>query len=177
MQSILALDVSGKCTGWAYGLPGCDRPTSGTVQWKRYDGEAEDLILRTAGNWLFNQLSVTGAELVFIEAPIKRSGGGYTNPESQAFLLTLQGALRYVAMNVTGVEPKLPASSTVRKVFMGRGGRFDGDPKDLVQTECLRRRFIDPEQVQGDRCDAIALWTYAACQQMPELAFGKGAAV
>lgn len=173
LKSILALDVSGKCTGWCFGVPGCDRPTSGIVQWKRYDGEAEDLILRTAGNWLYHHLLGTAAELVAIEAPIKRSGGGYTNSQSQAFLLSLQGALRYVATAKTGNEVVLAPSNTVRKTFMGKGGNFDGDPKVLVQQECVRRGYIDPEDVQGDRCDAIALWTYMAAQQIPELAYGR----
>ena len=173
MPSILALDVSGKCTGWCFGVPGCERPISGIVSWKQDDQDHEDLVLRRAGNWLVQKLIVTQATLVAIEAPIKRSGGGYTNSRSQAFLISLQGALRYVAMAKTGHVVRLPASNTVRKVFMGRGSQFDGDVKELVQQECVRRGFIDAADAQEDRCDAIALWCAIAAEHDQSLAWTK----
>lgn len=169
MRSILALDVSGKCTGWAFGLPG-DRPISGIVQWRR-EGDTEDEVFRAGGVWLTKQMAALQPEIVAIEAPIKRSGGGYTSPASQTMLLGLQGVLRFVVKAKLPGVAHLVASSTARKTFLGKGGNFDGDVKYLVQQECLRRGFIAPEDLQGDRCDALALWTHMAAQQMRELAF------
>ena len=168
---ILALDISGSVTGWCHGLHDAARPVSGTVSWRRHKDESEDDVLRHAGIWLGQMIATTGAQQVAFEAPIKRSGGGFTNAASQSMLLTLQGGLRFVVVYQTGRPAALVPSSTVRKTFIGKGGNFDGDVKLLVQQECLRRGFIDPDQVQGDRCDAIALWTHMAAKQLPSLAF------
>lgn len=173
LKSILALDVSGRLTGWSYGFPD-DKPTSGYVQWRR-EGDTEDEVFVRALKWLNSQIVAMSPEIVAIEAPIKRSGGGFTNSQSQAMLIGLQGVLRAVVKARLPGRAVLVASSTVRKTFIGKGGNFDGDPKQLVQAECVARGFIAPEDVQGDRCDAIALWTHMAAQQLPFLAHGKPA--
>ena len=175
MPHILALDISGSVTGWCHGAHDAVRPISGTVQWRRHEGEPEDDVLRHAGIWLGQMIATTGADEVAFEAPIKRSGGGFTNSASQAMLMTLQGGLRFVVVYQIRKPADIVPSNTVRKLFLGRGGYFDADPKQLVQAECVRRNFIDPDQVQGDRCDAIALWTYKAAKYRPELKFNPKA--
>lgn len=172
MQSILALDVSGKCTGWAFGSPDCDKPISGTVEWKT-DGATEDEVFLRGQVWLFRQIGALNPQIVAIEAPIKSSGFG-TNPASQAMLIGLQGALRAAVKSKLPGVAHLVASNTARKTFIGKGGGWgDDDPKLLVQQECLRRGYIAPEDVQGDRCDAICLWAHMAAQQIPMLAHGR----
>lgn len=169
MKPILALDVSAKCTGWCFGVPG-DKPVSGIVRWGG-EGVTEDEVFRKGLVWLTQTMTVMSPAIVAIEAPIKASGGGFTNAASQAMLLGLQGVLRAVVKAKLPGAAHLVASSTVRKTFLGKGGHFDGDVKDLVMAEAIRRGFISPEDAQADRCDAIALWTHMAAQQLPELAF------
>lgn len=171
MKSILALDVSARCTGWAFGVPGV-KPASGIVHWSG-EGVTEDEVFRKGLVWLTHQMGVLNPAIVAIEAPIKASGGGFTHAGSQAMLLGLQGALRAVVKAKLPGAAHLVASSTARKTFLGKGGNFDGDVKDLVMAECIRRGFIAPEDAQPDRCDAIALWTHLAAQQLPELAFNR----
>ena len=168
MKSILALDVSARCTGYCFGTPG-NLPVSGIVKWGG-EGVTEDEVFRKGLVWLTQHMSVMTPDIVAIEAPIKASGGGFTNAASQAMLLGLQGVLRAVVKAKLPGAAHLVASSTVRKTFLGKGGHFDGDVKDLVMAEAIRRGFISPEDAQPDRCDAIALWLFMAAQQMPELA-------
>lgn len=173
MKSILALDVSARCTGWCFGIPG-EKPISGIVHWAG-DGVTEDEVFRKGLVWLNQQIGALNPAIVAIEAPIKASGGGFTNSSSQAMLIGLQGVLRAVVKAKLPGAAHLVASSTVRVTFLGKGGRFDGDVKDLVMAEAIRRGFISPEDAQPDRCDAIALWTHMAAQQLPELKFNPKA--
>ena len=173
MKSILALDVSARCTGFCFGTPGTV-PVSGIVRWGG-DGVTEDEVFRKGLIWLTQHMSVMSPDIVAIEAPIKASGGGFTNSSSQAMLIGLQGVLRAVVKAKLPGAAHLVASSTVRKTFLGKGGHFDGDVKDLVQAEAVRRGFIEPGEIQPDRCDAIALWTHMAAQQLPELKFNSKA--
>lgn len=169
LRSILALDVSGKCTGWAFGLPDADKPLSGIIEW-RGGGASEDEVFLRGQLWLFDQICLLRPHIVAIEAPIKSSGFG-TNPASQAMLMGLQGALRSTVKSLIPGVADLIASNTARKTFLGKGGNWGtDDPKYLVQQECVRRGYIAPEDVQGDRCDSICLWTHMASIQMAELA-------
>lgn len=170
-MSILALDVSGKMTGWAFGLP-TEKPISGFEPWKR-EGDTEDDIFRTGMIWLHRQMAVLNPAIVAIEAPIKTSGGGFTNSASQAMLLGLQGVLRGVVKSKLPGRAHLIASSTARKTFIGKGGNFGGDPKTLVQAEVVRRGWLSIGDAQPDRCDALALWCHMAAQQNPELDYRK----
>lgn len=171
MKSILALDVSAKCTGWAYGFPG-DLPTSGYVSWRR-DGATEDDVFRRALVWLTTTMVAMSPEIVAIEAPIKSSGGGFTNAESQAMLIGLQGVLRAVVKARLPGRAVLVASQTARKTFAGRGTFASGEAKAFVQAEVIRRGWLSIEDMQPDRADALALWGHMAAQQIPELAFHK----
>lgn len=169
MKSVLALDVSGKCTGWCFGTPG-QMPVSGTVAWKR-DGDTEDEVFMRALTWLNDQMRVLSPEIVAIEAPIKASGGGNTNPASQTMLIGLQAVLRAVVKARLPGRAVLVAASTARKTFTGKGVYEKGAAKDAVMAEVARRGFLDVADLQPDRCDAICLWTHLAAQQLPALAF------
>lgn len=171
MKSILALDVSAKCTGWAYGFPG-DLPTSGFVSWRR-DGDTEDEVFRRALVWLNTTMVAMSPEIVAIEAPIKASGGGFTNAESQAMLIGLQGVLRAVVKARIPGRALLVASQTARKTFTGKGTFASGEAKAFVQAEVLRRGWLSVEDMQPDRADALCLFGHVAAQQIPELAFNQ----
>lgn len=171
MQSILALDVSGKVTGWAFGLP-TEKPISGFEPWKR-EGDTEDEVFRRGMIWLFRQMDFLKPSIVAIEAPIKASGGGFTNAASQSMLLGLQGALRAVVKSKIPGRAQLVASSTARKTFIGKGGNFGCDPKILVQAEVIRRGWLPQEDAQPDRCDALCLWGHMAAEQNPDLDYRK----
>jgi hypothetical protein len=171
MKSILALDVSGKCTGWAFGLPN-ERPISGIVKWKRKD-DTDDEIFARALTWLHHQMRFHSPQIVAIEAPIKSSGFGGTNAASQGMLIGLQGVLRAVVKrNIPGVADLIDVR-TARKTFTGRGTYPAGEAKAIVQAEVIRRGFLTPEEAQGDRCDAICLWTHKAAEQNPQLKYAE----
>lgn len=167
MLPILALDVSGKCTGWAFGLPS-DIPLSGTVSWLKDGGDHDDAF-RDGLRWLSDFIEARRPKIVAIEAPIKSSGFGHTNADSQAMLLGLQGALRATVRAMLPNKAVLVPSQTARVTFCGRGTFPKGTAKDAVQAEVLRRGFLDIADLQEDRCDAICLWTHMAFQQNPEL--------
>jgi len=171
MHAILALDVSASITGWAYGFPG-DLPTSGYVSWRR-DGDTEDDVFRRGANWLHMQMMAMSPGIVAIEAPIKASGFGQTNAASQAMLIGLQGVLRYVVKAKLPGRAVLVASATARKTFTGRGPFPGGEAKAAVQAEVLRRGWLEADELQPDRCDALCLWAHMAAQQLPELEFHK----
>jgi hypothetical protein len=171
MKSILALDVSKSCTGWAYGLPE-SAPVSGVERFAR-EGGTEDEAFGRALVWLTQAIGTMSPAIVAIEAPIKASGGGNTNPASQAMLLGLQGVLRAVVALKLPTPAVLVASSTARKTFTGRGSYPAGEAKDAVMAECRRRGWLDLDTLQPDRADAVCLWAHMAAQQIPMLAHGR----
>jgi Holliday junction resolvasome RuvABC endonuclease subunit len=171
MKSILALDVSSRCTGWAFGLPG-ETPVSGIVEWRK-DGDTDDDVFRRGLVWLSQQMTALSPEIVAIEAAIMSSGGGRTNPASQGMLLGLQGVLRAVVKAKLPGRAQLVASSTARKTFTGRGSYSEGEAKPAVQAEVARRGWLSIEDMQADRADALCLWGHMAAQQIPMLAHGR----
>lgn len=170
MRSILALDVSARGTGFAFGLPG-DKPVSG-VERLTGEGYSDDRVFRNGIVWLSQMIGTMQPEIVAIEAPFKTSGGG-TSPASQAMLIGLQGALRGVVYARLGREAVLVASATARKTFTGRGTYPEKEAKPAVQAEVLRRGWLSIEDMQPDRADALCLWAHMAAQQIPELAFSR----
>ena len=169
MRSILALDVSKSACGWAFGLPG-DKPLSGVEQIGRPDA-TEDEVWRNGMVWLNDMMTLHKPDEVAIEAAILSSGGGFTNPQSQALLLGLQAVMRTVVKARQPGRAAMVATSSVRKVLTGRGTYPSGEAKDAVQRECLRRGWLDADTLQADRADALAVWCFQAALQLPELAF------
>lgn len=168
-KSILALDISKSALGWAFGFPG-DVPRSGVHQLGSVDA-TEDEVWRNGMVWLNQQMSVLAPDEVAMEAAILTSGGGFTNPQSQALLLGLQAVMRTVVKARLPGRAVLVASSTARKALTGRGTYPAGEAKDAVQAECVRRGWLNFETMQPDRADALAVWCARASQQLPELAF------
>lgn len=169
MKSILAIDASKNGLGWAFGLPG-DNPISGVEPLGR-DGDTEDEVFCRGLVWLTRQMGVLSPAIVAIEAPIKASGIGNTNPASQAMLIGLQGVLRAVVKAKLPGRAQLIASSTARKTFTGKGTYAKGEAKDAVMMECRRRGWLTIENMQPDRADALCLWAHVASLQLPDLAF------
>ena len=175
MHSILALDVSKSACGWAFGLPG-DKPLSGVQQIGKPDA-TEDEVWRNGMVWLSQQMAALNPDEVAIEAAILSSGGGFTNPQSQALLLGLQAVMRTVVKARLPGRAVMVASSSARKTLTGRGTYPSGEAKDAVQGECLRRGWLDADTLQADRADALAVWCHQAALQVPELKFkSKGRA-
>jgi RNase H-fold protein (predicted Holliday junction resolvase) len=171
MTSILALDVSARACGWAFGLPG-DKPVSGVERFTR-DGDTPDEAFVRAVVWLNGQLSVLNPGIVAIEAPILTSGGGFTNPHTADLLQGIIHVFRFAVKAKLPGRAVLVAASTVRKTFTGRGSYPAGAAKDAVQAECLRRGWLNAETMQPDKADACALFGHMAAQQLPELAFNQ----
>lgn len=169
MRSILALDVSARACGWAFGLPG-DKPVSGVERFTR-DGDTPDEAFVRAVVWLNGQMKVLGPAIVAIEAPILTSGGGFTNPHTADLLQGIIHGFRFAVKARLPGRAVLVAASTVRKTFTGKGSYAKGEAKDAVMAECLRRGWLDTETMQPDKADALALWGHMAAQQVPELAF------
>ena len=169
--SILALDISKSALGWAFGLPD-QKPISGVFQVGSVDA-TEDEVWRNGMVWLNQQMTVLQPGEVAMEAAILTSGGGFTNPKSQALLLGLQAVMRTVIKARMPGRAVLVASSTARKVLTGRGTFPAGEAKDAVQAECLRRGWLDAESLQADKADALAVWCARAAVQIPELAFNQ----
>lgn len=169
VKSILALDVSKSACGWAFGLPNAV-PVSGVQQIGRSDA-TEDEVWRNGMVWLNQQMTVLAPDEVAIEAAIMSSGGGFTNPASQALLLGLQAVMRTVVKARLPGRAVMVATSSARKVLTGRGTYPTGEAKPAVQQECLRRGWLTLESMQADRADAIAVWAHQAALQLPELAF------
>lgn len=172
MRTILALDVSKSACGWAFGLPG-DKPLSGVQQIGKPDA-TEDEVWRNGMVWLSQHMTALNPDEVAIEAAILSSGGGFTNPQSQALLLGLQAVMRCVVKARLPGRAVMVASSSARKVLTGKGTYGKGEAKEAVQAECLRRGWLDTETLQADRADALAVWCFQAAIQIPELAFKKG---
>lgn len=174
-KSILALDVSKAACGWAYGWPG-DPPTSGVMQLGK-PGAVEDEVWRNALVWLNTQMAVMNPDVVAIEAAIMSSApgqGGFTNPQTMMLLVGLQAVMRTVVKARKPGVAMLVNVSSARKVFTGKGQYSKGEAKPAVQAECIRRGWLTVENMDPDRADALCVWTFAAVQQMPELAFKRG---
>lgn len=165
--SILALDVSSRACGWAFGFPG-DKPICGVERFGR-EGDTPDETFVRAVVWLNSQMTVLSPGLVAIEAPILTSGGGFTNPHTADLLQGIIHVFRFAVKAKLPGRAHLIAASTVRKTFTGRGSYSKGEAKAAVQAECLRRGWLDVETMQPDKADALALWGHMAAQQLPEL--------
>lgn len=173
MKSILALDVAMNC-GWAFGFPDA-RPRSGVIRFAD-KGATEDEVWFGALKWLNSQIAVLNPDIVVMEAPFFSSAaGGQSNAKTMSILLGLQAVLRTVVKARMPGRAQLVASSSARKTFTGRGVYPAGEAKPAVQRECVARGWIAAEDVQPDRCDALALWAHQAAQQNPALIFGADA--
>jgi Holliday junction resolvasome RuvABC endonuclease subunit len=171
MKSILALDVSKTGCGFGFGSPDA-QPVSGVEVLYR-EGWSDDRVFARGIVWLTQLMTVMRPEIVAIEAPIKSSGGGHTNPASQGMLLGLQGALRGVVYAKLGREADLIDVRTARKTVTGRGTYASGEAKRAVQVEIARRGWLSIEDMQADRADALCLWGHIAAEQLPSLKHSK----
>lgn len=172
-SSILALDVSARACGWAFGIPG-DKPVSGVERFTR-DGDTPDEAFVRAVVWLNGQMTVLSPAIVAMEAPILTSGGGFTNPHTADLLQGIIHVFRFAVKAKLPGRAVLVAASTVRKTFTGKGSYPAGTAKDAVQAECLRRGWLDADTMQPDKADALALFGHMAAQQLPELKFNPKA--
>ena len=170
--SILALDVSAKACGWAFGWPG-DVPSSGVVRFS-VDGGTEDEAWARCLPWINDQISVLSPTIVAIEAPIQATGGGFTNPQTQSMLWGLQAVIRTVVKLRMPGRARLVNVATARKVFTGAGRYGSGEAKETVQAEALRRGWLTMETCNPDRADALAVWCAVASEHDKSLAWTRG---
>lgn len=172
MKTILALDVSARATGWAYGAAD-EVPTSGVTRFSS-PGATEDEAWAAALKWAHMQIGVLNPDVVAIEAAIMSSApgmGGVTNPATQGLLWGLQAVIRTVVKLRMPGRAVLVNASSARKLFTGKGMYPKGEAKAAVQAECLRRGWLTPETVDPDRADALCVWCFAASPHAPGLAF------
>lgn len=169
MRSILALDVSKRGTGFAFGRPD-QKPVTGIVV---FPGLSSEEVWRNASIWINGQLKVFDPDELGIEMKIQSSGhsGFQTDAETQDLLGGLQAIIRTFWFNRSGRPADRIPSQTARKTLCGRGQFEKGTAKDHVQAEVVRRGWMSLEDMQPDKADALAVWCHMAAQQIPELAF------
>lgn len=170
MLSILALDVSKAATAFAFGRPD-QHPVTGL---QTFAQTSPDAVWLKASAWISEQLKVFSPDIVAIEAKIMSTGnaGMTTNAATQEVLWGLQTIFRTFVLAKLGKPALLIPSSTARKVLTGRGTFPKGEAKDAVMRECMDRGWLDPETVQPDKADALAVWACVAAEQLPMLKHG-----
>lgn len=172
MTTVLALDVSARATGWAYGAAD-ETPTSGVVRFST-PGGTEDEAWAEALKWAHMQIGVLNPDVVAIEAAIMSSApgmGGVTNPATQGMLWGLQAVIRTVVKLRTPGRALLVNASAARKLFTGKGMYPKGEAKLAVQAECVRRGWLNIDTMDPDRADACCVWCFAAAPYAPGLSF------
>lgn len=155
---ILALDLSTKATGAAFGEPTDRAPRS--LLW-RFFGASDGYLDRTLSAAID---SVTGIcnlikpERVVIEAPLvvfDRSA------HTMAALMQLTGAVRGAAYR-SGCGVRTVSSQTVRKLFLGNGRpEF---PKQAVLAKC---ELLGWHTESDDVADAKATWAWGMNDRYP----------
>ena len=167
---ILALDLSKSSTGFAYGRPD-EKPSSGSVQFGTPQHTDADVGAK-AMKWLGQDVPVLVGgvpDLVAIEAAWEGNGGH--SAHTSAILLGLQFAMAASALLFTRRQPELVKVGDARRTFTGRYQYAKGEAKPAVQKRCLELGWLDLENLQADRADALCVWAHVASRHNPELAF------
>ena len=150
----LALDLATK-SGWAIDDASGNRPELGTY---KLAGPSRGQQFLAFERWLYPRLD--GVDLVAVERPI--FGGGKII-FSQDHMMVLIGlvALTHAVAASRGLEPHMPAVSTVRRHFCRSGKAKKSD----VQDQCwiLGWDFDNDD----NQADAAALWSWAKSSYDP----------
>lgn len=171
--SILALDLSKKSTGYAFGRVG-EVPRSGAVSLgSERSTQAE--IGRSLLKWMTGFMSIEQFDRVAIEAAWAGTGGRST--ETFLLLNGLQFMAQTIALLKAGREADLVKVQTARKTFTGRGQYGTPDEgKYAVQQRCLELGWLTAESLQADRADALCVWAHVASELDKSLKFKRARA-
>lgn len=149
MAVVLFLDLSRSATGFAFDGDN-NRPRTGVYKLVA-GGHDRGRAFWKFGEWLYDMIGASGAEIVGYEAPII---SGVPTGEHEAILLIGLAAITEQVAASRGVRSTKAAVSTVRKHFCGSGVAKKPD----VVMRC-RQLGYDVEH-STDRADAAAGWDY-----------------
>lgn len=164
--SILAIDPSTSCTGWAFGEPG-QVPVTGSLRFAPL-GASDETVFGNAIVWMTKKLNEFHPDHVAIEAPFLGGKTG-TNSRTLFVLFALNMFLRTTCKLKTGREAIVIYPVTARKVLTGKAKYDAGQAKPAVFAKCLDLNWIDVEDPY-DVSDACAVWAAAAVKLDPSFA-------
>lgn len=161
-QLLWAFDV-GQKFGWASGVPGDARPSSGVWRLKtsaEHPSVAGSNLLHT-----LNDLWATEKPYMIVkEAPLALQAFKNLGNAAHTVAVTLGLHAIVEAMCVRhGVPFENVHNMTIRKHFTGRGtwGGRDETKRAVVQR-CRVLKYVPVDCEDDDRCDALATWDYGA---------------
>jgi hypothetical protein len=163
MKSILALSLAPLGAGWAFGLPG-DRPMSGFMAFGA-NTHTDDELFRNAQFEVLASLNFHMPAIVAVTA--------VADDARHARRLC-----DYLAIARALVKAKLPGAAKLVDIghaletFTGFGRFASAREADkCAKIESRRRLWLSMDDIDSDRCAALAIWCHMAVQQLPELAF------
>lgn len=164
MKPVLALSLAPLGAGWAFGAPDCLKPASGFVAFGNHL-HSDDEIGRNCQSKVFGLIKDLGAEVVAVTAVPD-------GPATARRLYDLQVAVRLTVKGMLPGSAKLIDMGEALESFTGmerHATRADADR--AMKMECRRRLWLSMDDIESDRCAALAIWCHVAAQQLPELAF------
>lgn len=160
---ILATDPSTTRFGLAIGGPNDGKPRAWTIKLPGADDHVFDRCLGSVYETISTTCRSFCVEIVAIEAPLIQKMQG-SNAHTLAALVEVSGVIRAAAQRA-GCKTLRIGSSTVRKMFVGRG--FPDDPKQAVMQRC---RLLGWDFSDDNAADAAATWAWAMSVTYPRWA-------
>lgn len=169
MKRILALSLSPLGAGWAFGAANCDRPMSGLMSFGS-NSNTDDEVWRNAAKEVLDGIKFHGANVVAISAVPDLT-------TSARRLYDLSVSIRLVVKWALPGAAKLVDMGNAIECLTGTAHYANpAAAEHAAMQEARRRGWLSDDRQPMDKALALAIWCYAASQQMPELAFGKGRA-
>lgn len=175
---ILALDLATKF-GWAFGAAGV-KPVSGSRFFTRSGDAPKDGPISNGAKFWNAMRFISGAIAehkpthIICEQPIAPNAKqGQTSTTVFETLYGLPAAVRGMAYGLHVYDWEYVTVSTVRKHFIGNGGKKGDEAKPIVFRKCVALGWIDPlteTDLAHDRSDALAIWSWAEAKLAPKLA-------
>jgi hypothetical protein len=173
-MKVLALDVSKRATGWAFGPVG-SKPESGELRFAP-PSSSDDVVWFEAFKWANEQMTSREPDLVAIEAAIPTTnmsdddGNPVTDAKTHDVLVGLQAAIRIVVMGRLGRPAKIIYASSARKLFVGRGTFPKGEAKPAVFRRAIEIGWLTYQDATEARADAMCIWAKACADIDPSIA-------
>lgn len=164
MKSILALSLSPLGAGYAAGVPDCAKPMSGLLAFGS-NSNTDDEIWRNAAREVLDRIKTFDVDRVAITAvPDLTASAQRLYDLSVAVRLVVKWAVPGAAMCVD--------IGNALECFTGMAHYTNAAAAEhAAMQEAKRRLWLSPDRHAMDQAMALAIWTYAAVQQLPELAF------
>jgi hypothetical protein len=152
---IVALDLATR-TGFAFGPPGAERPTSGSVRFAS-PGASHEAIFAGALSWATDQFRDLRPAVIVWEAPLPASfKRGSTNADTTTLLFGLPAIVGAVAHLLAIYDVRKAKASDVRHHFIGCNPRRER-AKALTISQCRRLGWAPSDD---NEADALAIWSY-----------------